>query len=72
MNDKRAVEIMTGWLGHKNELGKKPAKIKATGSFSYEGNTYVILKFKPDLFGKWEVGVVGFDEEGNECGHTFS
>ncbi len=72
MNDKRAVEIMTGWLGHKNELGKKPAKIKAAGSFSYEGNTYVILKFKPDLFGKWEVGVVGFDEEGNECGHTFS
>lgn len=43
MNDKRAVEIMTGWLGHKNELGKKPAKIKAAGSFSYEGNTYVIL-----------------------------
>lgn len=72
MYDKRAVEIMTGWLGHKNELGKKPAKIKAAGSFSYEGNTYVILKFKPDLFGKWEVGVVGFDEEGNECGHTFS
>ncbi len=72
MNDKRAVEIMTGWLGHKNELGKKPAKIKAAGSFSYEGNTYVILKFKPDLFGKWEVCVVGFDEEGNECGHTFS
>lgn len=32
----------------------------------------MILKFKPDLFGKWEVGVVGFDEEGNECGHTFS
>ena len=25
MYDKRAVEIMTGWLGHKNELGKKPA-----------------------------------------------
>lgn len=72
MYDKRAVEIMTGWLGHKNELGKKPAKIKAAGSFSYEGNTYVILKFKPDLFGKWEVGVVGFDEEGDECGHTFS
>ncbi len=63
---------MTGWLSHKNELGRKPARIKAAGSFTYEGNEYVILKFKPDLFGRWEVGVVGFDGEGNECGHTFS
>ena len=72
MNEKKAVEIMTGWLSHKNELGRKPARIKAAGSFTYEGNEYVILKFKPDLFGRWEVGVVGFDGEGNECGHTFS
>ena len=72
MNEKKAIEIMTGWLSHKNELGRKPAKIKAAGSFSYEGNDYVILKFKPEWLGEWQVGVVGFDEEGNECGHTFS
>lgn len=72
MNEKKAIEIMTGWLSHKNELGRKPANIKAAGSFSYEGNDYVILKFKPEWLGEWQVGVVGFDEEGNECGHTFS
>lgn len=72
MNEKKAIEIMTGWLSHPNELGKKPSQIKAAGSFTYEGNDYVILKFKPDLFRKWQVGVVGFDEEGKECGHTFS
>ena len=38
MNEKKAVEIMTGWLSHKNELGRKPARIKAAGSFTYEGN----------------------------------
>lgn len=72
MNEKKAVEIMTRWLSHKNELGKKPARIKAAGSFSYDGGDYVILKFQPELFGQWQVGVVGFDEDGNECGHTFS
>ena len=72
MYEKKAIEIMTGWLSHKNELGKKPAKIKAAGTFTYDDNNYVIVKFKPDLFEKWQVGVVGFDEEGEECGHTFS
>ena len=49
MYEKEAVEIMTRWLSHKNELGKKPAKIKASGTFTYDDNDYVILKFKPDL-----------------------
>lgn len=72
MNENRAVEIMTGWLAHKNELGKEPAQIQAAGRFSYEENEYVIVKFKPEMTAEWQVGVVGFDEEGNECGHTFS
>lgn len=72
MYEKEAVEIMTKWLSHKNELGKKPAKIKAAETFFYDDNNYVIVKFKPDLFDKWQVGVVGFDEDGEECGHTFS
>lgn len=72
MYEKEAVEIMTRWLSHKNELGKKPAKIKASGTFTYDDNDYVILKFKPDLLAKWQVGVVGFDADGDECGHTFS
>lgn len=72
MNEKKAIDIMTNWLSHKNELGKKPVQIKAAGSFSYDDNTYVILKFKPGLLDKWQVGVCGFDEEGEECGHTFS
>ncbi len=72
MNEKNAVKIMTQWLSHKNELGKKPAKIKAVGTFTYDDNDYVILKYKPDLDTKWQVGVVGFDAEGEDCGHTFS
>ena len=38
MYEKEAVEIMTRWLSHKNELGKKPAKIKASGTFTYDDN----------------------------------
>ena len=72
MNENRAVEVMTGWLAHKNELGKEPAQIQAEGRFSYDENEYVIVKFKPEMTAEWQVGVVGFDEEGNECGHTFS
>ena len=69
---KEAVEIMIGWLSHENELGKAPAKIAVAGEFDYEGNHYYILKFKEGIFSKWEVGVCGFDEDGEECGHTFS
>ncbi|MDE6314829.1 MAG: DUF4261 domain-containing protein [Lachnospiraceae bacterium] len=68
----KAVEIMNGWLSHENELGKKPAKIQAAGEFTYEDNQYIIVKFKPRLLDRWQVGVVGFDETGEECGHTFS
>ncbi|MDE6915973.1 MAG: DUF4261 domain-containing protein [Lachnospiraceae bacterium] len=72
MNEKKAVEIMTKWLSHPNELAKEPAQIRAAGSFSYDGNNYVILRFQPERSGQWQVGVVGFDEAGEECGHTFS
>lgn len=68
----KAIEIMVGWLSHENELGKAPAKIEVAGEFDYEDNHYYILKFKEGIFSKWEVGVCGFDEEGEECGHTFS
>lgn len=67
-----AVSIMTGWLSHENELGKAPAKIEVAGEFDYDDNHYYILKFKKNIFSKWQLGVCGFDEDGEECGHTFS
>ncbi|MBQ4530836.1 MAG: DUF4261 domain-containing protein [Lachnospiraceae bacterium] len=67
-----AVNIMIGWLSHENELGKAPAKIEVAGEFDYDDNHYFILKFKEGIFSKWEVAVCGFDENGEECGHTFS
>lgn len=67
-----AVNIVTGWLSHENELGKAPAKIQVAGEFDYEDNHYYIVKFKESIFSKWEVAVCGFDEDGEECGHTYS
>lgn len=67
-----AVEKMTIWLSHENELGKAPAKIEVAGEFDYDGNHYYILKYKKNIFSKWLVGVCGFDADGDECGHTFS
>lgn len=67
-----AVKVVTEWLSHENELGKAPAKIQVAGEFDYEDNHYYIVKFKEGIFSKWEVAVCGFDEEGEECGHTFS
>lgn len=67
-----AVNIMIGWLSHENELGKAPAKIEVAGEFEYDDNHYYILKFKENICSKWQVAVCGFDEDGEECGHTFS
>ena len=68
----KAATCLAGWLSHENELGKIPHSIQVADEFDYEENHYFILKYKKGVFSKWWVGVCGFDEEGEECGHTFS
>ena len=33
---KNAVEILTAWLSHKNELGKPPKSIEVADDFDFE------------------------------------
>lgn len=47
-------------------------RLKWQEPFQQDDNDYIILKFKLDVLAKWQVGVVGFDQEGKECGYTFS
>lgn len=68
----QAVEDMVRWLSDEHELGKPPYKIEVAGEFQYDDAYYYILKYKKSIFGKWLVGVCGYDEDGEECGHTFS
>ena len=68
----KAIECLSGWLSHENELGKKPHSIVVEDEFDYEENHYFIIKYKKGVFSKWWVGVCGLDEDGEECGHTFS
>lgn len=69
-----AVNAMTEWLAHPQELGKAPAKIEIAGEFDLHDCHYYILKYKKSLLGKWLVGVCGFEdaETLEPCGHTFS
>lgn len=69
-----AVQAMTEWLAHPQELGKAPAKVEIAGEFDLHDCHYYILKYKKSLLGKWLVGVCGFEdaESLEPCGHTFS
>lgn len=69
-----ALNEMTSWLAHPQELGKEPAKIELAKEFDYEELHYYIFKYKKTLRGKWLLGVCGGYEEDSleNCGHTFS
>ena len=69
-----ATQSMVAWLGHPQELGKRPTAIECTGEFDLHDMHYYIFKYKKSLLGKWLLGVCG-GYEGDElshCGHVFS
>jgi hypothetical protein len=67
-------EEMIRWLSHKNELGKKPAKIECTQRFIYNDMAYYIYRFKKGFLSNWMIGICGGyeTEECSHCGHLFS
>lgn len=68
----QAINDMIEWLSDEHELGKAPSKIECAGEFDYDDCHYYILKFKKGIFGKYLVGVCGYESDGSSCGHTFS
>lgn len=70
-----ALQSMTDWLAHENELGKTPAKIEIAGEFDLHNMHYYLIKYKKSILGKWLLGVVGGYEDPSDtehCGHLFS
>ena len=59
-----AVDHMVGWLAHPNELGEKPEKIEIDRIFDFEGQGFVVLKFKKKGSDIWSFGVCGGFVEG--------
>lgn len=71
---KAAEKSMREWLSHPQELGKAPAKIECTGSFTLHEMRYYIFRYKRRALGKWLLGVCGgYEDDGpDHCGHVFS
>lgn len=71
---KAAEKSMLEWLSHPQELGKAPAKIECTGSFTLHEMQYYIFRYKRQALGRWLLGVCGgYEDDGPEhCGHVFS
>lgn len=69
-----AIQSLSDWLKHPNELGKKPSQIELVDDFELEGLKYYIIKYKKNMLGKWLVGVAGGYEKNSlrAEGHTFS
>ncbi|MBT9776785.1 DUF4261 domain-containing protein [Clostridium sp. MCC353] len=69
-----ALQSMTEWLAHPQELGKNPYSIEPAGEFDLYDLHYYIFKYKKSIFGKWLLGVCGgYEKDGLEhCGHVFS
>lgn len=74
VQEKAAIESLSNWLKHPNELGKKPNKIELVGNFELDGLKYYIIKYKKSIFGNWLVGVAGgYEKDAIEAsGHTYS
>lgn len=72
---KAALEAMTNWLSHEQELGHKPHKIEPAGDFMLHDMKYYLFKYKKKMFGGWLLGVCGGYESPSDtehCGHVFS
>lgn len=69
-----ALQSMTEWLAHPQELGKKPSSIELAGEFDLYDLHYYIFRYKKSILGKWLLGVCGGYEkdELEHCGHIFS
>lgn len=70
-----AIQSMTEWLSHENELGRKPHKIEVAGQFERHDMQYYIIKYKKNMLGGWLLGVCGgyeAPEDTEHCGHIFS
>ncbi len=70
-----ALQAMTEWLRHPQELGRPPAQIECAGEFDRYGLHYYIFKYKRTILdSQWLLGVCGGYEPGStdHCGHVFS
>ncbi len=64
---------LAGWLLSEEVVEKKPNKIEFAFEFDNHGIHYYVYKFKKSAFGKWLVGICGFDGDSNEnIGHALS
>ena len=54
-----ALQSMTEWLAHPQELGKKPSSIELAGEFDLYDLHYYIFRYKKSILGKWLLGVCG-------------
>lgn len=68
----KAMEILTTWLSHENELGKPPRSIAVADDFDCEIGHVFVIKYKEGIFSKWLLGVCVLDEDGEDCGFNFS
>ena len=72
--ERRALEDMTDWLSHDNELGAPPTEIESAGEFDWYGLHYYIYKYKKTADTPWLLGVAGGygRRDLEHCGHVFS
>lgn len=61
------------WLNDENTLGKAPVRTEYMFEFDRNDLHYYVYRFKKTLFGKWMIGICGFeDDDMKNTGFVFS